>query len=378
MTSFFQALKDDDFYSNKLEHIYLNSNITEETVSTLINQIKDINKSENPKPILIHISSIGGDVNNGYRFLSIFDSSKVPIATIIDNYAFSAATFLFICSPYRLMTKEAYCLLHDYSITFNEDLSLNKKELSDITAHFDKYFNNIIDIYLKKTKFKKNKLIELLQHDIYLDYKDCLSNGIVHRIINYEYKLNSPITHSNIKSLMQNPNTIELHLNPCNQYSSNIDYTIMSNNHKNTNFIIYPQYYTKLNELCSDKSIPTIFNHLNLINKVKNIKGYKIAIINNPISIDNLLPLLFTHKIYIYQHSFIICNLLYLYNLKPSILLDDIIKNNKTLFKLINHILSSKTKMNKSLINNINKQYSIISPADAIKLQLCHEIINIH
>ena len=377
MTSFFETLKDDDFYSNKLSHIYLNSAINNESVSNLINQIKDINKLDNPKPILIHISSAGGDVNNGYRFLSIFDSSKVPIATIIDNYAFSAATFLFICSPYRIMTKEAYCLLHDYSITFNEDLSINKKELSDMTSYFDKYFNNIIDIYLAKTKFKKNKLIDLLQHDIYLDYKDCLSNGIVHRVINYEYKINKQLSHHDIKSLMQNPITIQLNLNPCNQYSSNIDYTIMNNNEGDKQFIIYPQYYTKLNEICSDKTIPTIFNHFNLINKVKNIKGYKIAIIDNPISIDNLLPLLFTHKIYIYQHSFIICNLLYLYNLKPSILLDDIIKNNKTLFKLITYILSSKTKMNKSLINNINKQYSIISPTDAIKLQLCHEIITI-
>lgn len=78
-----------------------------------------------------------------------------------------------------------------------------------------------------------------------------------------------------------------------------------------------------------------------------------------------------------YEHTFIICNLLYLYNLKPSILVDDIAKNNKTIFTLIKHILKTKTKMNMQQINDINKKYSIISSTDAKKLKLCHEIIHI-
>jgi ATP-dependent protease ClpP protease subunit len=371
---FFKSLKDEDFFSNKLTHLYLNSFINTESVDKLIEDINNVNKLDNPKPILIHISSIGGDLNQGYRFLSIFDTSKVPIATIIDNYSFSAATFLSISCPYRIMTKEAYCLIHDYTVTLKEEITINKTDIYDITKHYDYYFNNIIDIYIKKTKFKRNELIELLQHDIFLDYKDCLSKGIVDRIIDCDYKPSFSLKNiDDIKNIVKLPNVIPIKLNPCREYSSNIDYTIMNNNDGDKHFIIYPQYYSRIN--CKDNSPPSIFDHFNLISKIKYMNGDKIAIIDNPISIDNLLPLLFTHKIYMYQHTFIICNMLYLYNLKPSILLDDIIKNNKKLFKLIKHILSSKTKMSKSQIDDINKKYSIISSQDAKKLNLCHEII---
>ena len=378
--NYFKSLKDEDFFSNHLTHIYLNSIITEKSVDKLINDINNANKMDNPKPILIHISSQGGDVNQGYRFLSIFDNSKVPIATIIDNYSFSAATFLSISSPYRLMTKESYCLIHDYSVSFNNELSFTKTDLFNITSYFQTYFNNIIEIYLKKTKLKRNELIDLLQHDIYLDYKQCLANGIVHRVIDCEYK--KPFTLKNtsdIKTMIQNPNVIQINLNPCSYYSSNLDYTIMNNNQGDKSFIIYPKYhYKNKREYNNELTIANIFDNINLISKVKFMNGNKIAIIDNPISIDNLLPLLFAHKIYIYEHAFIICNLLNLYNLKPSILLDDIIKNNKTIFKLIKQILSSKTKMSKTQIDDINKKYYIISSTEAKKLHLCHDIIKLY
>jgi ATP-dependent protease ClpP protease subunit len=373
---FFKSLKDEDFFSNKLNHIYLNTSINEESVNKLIYDINKINKLDNPTPILIHIACDGGEINEGYRLLSIFDTSKVPIATIIDNYSFSAATFLSITCPYRLMTKEAFCLLHDYSVTFKQEITVNKTDVFNLTTHFDSYFNNIIDIYLKKTSIKREELVELLQHDIYLDYKDCLSKNIVHRVIDCEYKPTFSLKKINdIKNIVKLPNVISIKLNPCYEYSSNINYTIMNNNDGNKHFIVYPQYYSK--NTCRNDIQPTIFNHFNLISKVKYMNGDKIAIIDNPISIDNLLPLLFTHKIYMYHHTYIICNMLYLYNLKPSILLDDIIKNNKKLFKFIKNILLSKTKMSKQQIDDINKKYSIISSQEAKKLHLCHEIIHL-
>ena len=116
MDNFFSNLTDTDFYSNKLYHIYFNSYIEDKTIDELIIKIKEANNIDNPKPILIHISSTGGKVVDGIRLLTIFKLSKVPIATMIDNYSCSAATFLSINSPYRVMNKYGYCLLHEYSI----------------------------------------------------------------------------------------------------------------------------------------------------------------------------------------------------------------------------------------------------------------------
>ena len=219
MTDFFNKLNDNDFFSDKLTHIYFNGKVNDSSVDKLFNDIREANKikEENgiqikPKPILIHINSVGGSVYDGMRFLSIFKISSVPIATIIDNYSFSAATFLSIHSPYRVMTKNSFCLIHNYS--YSGIIKYNKEQLFSKINEFETYFSNIIDMYLKKTNFKKEELNNLLQHDLYLNYKFCLEKGIVDRVIDFELISNKKIN-KNIYDIIRNDKTINLHLLPC-------------------------------------------------------------------------------------------------------------------------------------------------------------------
>jgi ATP-dependent protease ClpP protease subunit len=389
MTDFFKKLNDNDFFSDKLTHIYFNGDVEKSTVDILFDEVIKANKKINifgktikPKPILIHINSNGGSVYEGMRFLSIFKISEVPIATIIDNYSFSAATFLSVHSPYRIMTKNSFCLLHYYSVkTFNK---FKRGELISNIKEYETYFNNIIDIYLKKTKINKEELYDLLQHDLLLDYKYCLDKGIVDRIIDYENpKIN---TKKNIYEIIKDVNTINIYLYPCSNYNDNFDKKIRDYNEQSKIRLIYPnndKCYTEKSTIFEKKDVNSkkdmdsydIFHSLNLINRVKAINGTKIAIINVPISIDNILPLLYTNKIYIYNHSFIICNLLYFNNPMSNILMVDTLKNYKTIFNKIKTILKQKTKMSIKDISNIDKKYIIINPKEAIKLGLCHEII---
>jgi len=389
MNEYFKKLKDDDFFSDKLTHIYFNGIVEKITIDKLFEDVREANKTTEihgkiikPKPILIHINSTGGSVYEGMRILSIFKISSVPIATIIDNYSFSAATFLSVHSPYRIMTKNSFCLLHYYSVrTLNR---FKRNELISNIKEYESYFNNIIDIYLNKTKLNKEELYELLQHDLYLDYKYCLEKGIVDRIIDYENPIKK-IMKKNIYEIIKDNKTINIYLHPCSNNNIILDNNIRKYNENKSNiYLIYPK-----NEECYLNSYITsekkdtndqidsydIFHTLNLINRIKAIKGTKIAIINVPISIDNILPLLYTNKIYIYNHSFIICNLLYFRNPMSNILMSDTLKNYKTLFNKIKTILKQKTKMSIKDISNIDKKYVIINPKEAIKLGLCHEII---
>jgi ATP-dependent Clp protease protease subunit len=389
MNDYFNKLKDNDFFSDKLTHIYFNGLVEKITIDKLFEDVREANKTTEihgkiikPKPILIHINSTGGSVYEGMRILSIFKISSVPIATIIDNYSFSAATFLSVHSSYRIMTKNSFCLLHYYSVkTINR---FKRNELISNIKEYESYFNNIIDIYLNKTKLNRKELYELLQHDLYLDYKYCLEKGIVDRIIDYE-KPQKKIIKKNIYEIIKDNKTINIYLHPCSNNNIILDNDIRKYNENTSNiYLIYPK-----NEDCYLNSYTTseksdthdqinsydIFHTLNLINRIKAIHGTKIAIINVPVSIDNILPLLYTNKIYIYNHSFIICNLLYFKNPMSNILMSDTLKNYKTIFNKIKTILKQKTKMNISEISDIDKKYVIINPKDAIKLGLCHEII---
>jgi ATP-dependent protease ClpP protease subunit len=383
MDNFFQKLSDKDFYSDKLTHIYFNSKVEDKTIDELIVKIKEANNLENPKPILIHICSFGGNLTDGLRLLTIFKLSKVPIATMIDNYSCSAATFLSISSPYRVMNKYGYCLLHEYSISG----FVNKKRdvfINSLKA-IDKYFNVIIDMYLEKTKYSKQELLELLQHNIFLDYKTCLSKGIVDRVIDVHYS--TPIENLKINDLIKSRNVIHLAIS-CDFNLSNIDLSIMTSNanpNKNS-YLIYPNHEDcdeiekqkdkakiKTSDVLTDRNI---FKTLNVIPRISSINTTKIGIIDTPISIDNLIPLLFTDKIYMYKHTFIICNLIYFYNMNNSILLDDNVKNTKLLMNTIKTILKKKTKMKLSDISNINRKFLIVDSKQAKDWGLCHEIID--
>lgn len=392
MTEYFNKLSDNDFFSDKLTHIYFNGKVEVKSVDKLIDDIREANKTKEekgiqiiPKPILIHINSVGGSLYDGMRFLSVFKISSVPIATIIDNYSFSAATFLSIHSPYRVMTKNSFCLLHNYS--YSGIIRLNREKLFSKLNEFETYFSNIIDMYLKKTNFKKEELNELLQHDLYLNYKYCLEKKIVDRIIDFEIPSKKKIK-MDIYDIIKNDKTINLNLLPCSNDNISLDKIIRKNNENSSNmFLIYPihnvcdedtltkTYKINPEKNSNDENMIDIFHALNLTNKIKAINGIKIAIIDVPISIDNILPLLYTNKIYIYNHSFIICNLLYFNHPVNNILIEDTFKNYNTIFNQIKTILKQKTKMTLKEISNINKKYVIIKPEEAVKLGLCHEII---
>jgi ATP-dependent protease ClpP protease subunit len=76
MANYFNKLKDNDFYSDKLTHIYLDGEITNTNIDKLIDDIRNANKDPKQKPILIHISSLGGSLQDGMRLMSIFNISK--------------------------------------------------------------------------------------------------------------------------------------------------------------------------------------------------------------------------------------------------------------------------------------------------------------
>lgn len=376
MAKYFTKLKDNDFFSNKLTHLYLDGEITDKKIDKLFDDIREANAAKDAKPILIHISSIGGNLQDGMRLINIYNISKLPIATIIDNYCFSIATLLSINSPYRIMTKNGYCLLHEYRI--QGYINAERKNLYNIMEKLDTYFKIIIEMYLKRTKFDKNELIELLKHNLILNYKTCLSKGIVDRVINNNYS--KKIKTIDINKYIRDASINNIILS-CNIKLNIIDNFIDDINTKNKKpCLIYITHFNCEDNNDNDKkkedtnTIISIFKPLCLVSRIKNIQTPTYGIINVPISIENLIPLLYTNRIYMYNNAFIICNLLNAFN-NYSLLLDDNIKNTNLIINNIKSILKAKTKMSLTDIDNINKKFIILDAKKSKELGLCHEII---
>jgi hypothetical protein len=225
-------------------------------------------------------------------------------------------------------------------------------------------------MYLEQTNFKKEELKELLQHDLLLDSDFCLKKGIVDRVIDIKRDKPKDVKITNIYDIIQNYNYNNITIS-CKEAIYKLDKIIFQKDISPV--IIYPRRFN-----CNETQVErTIFDTLNLIPRIKNIDAPTYAVIEGPISIDDLLPILYCDHIIMFDHAYIVSNILYFHN-KIGFLLSDNIKNTELIFDIIKKVLKEKTSMSVKQIEDINSKFSIINAAEAKKLGLCNNIIKYH
>jgi ATP-dependent protease ClpP protease subunit len=133
----------------------------------------------NPGSIHLHINSYGGSVLAGFSSVDYILNSKVPVNTIIDGCAASAATIMSVCGEHRQMNRHAYMLIHQLS----SGMWGKYQELQDKIENCDRFMEMIINIYEEHTKIPKKELNKLLKHDLWWDADTCLKYGLIDEII---------------------------------------------------------------------------------------------------------------------------------------------------------------------------------------------------
>ena len=130
-------------------------------------------------PLYLHINSFGGSVFAGFSSVDHILNSKVPVHSVVDGCAASAATIMSVVASERYMHKHAFMLIHQLSAG-----SWGKyEELKDDMQNNDLIMNKIKDIYKEYTKIPSKKLDEVLKRDLWWDAKTCLEYGLIDEII---------------------------------------------------------------------------------------------------------------------------------------------------------------------------------------------------
>jgi len=166
-------------------HIYFYTDVNQESCldlnrklirlqNTILKQKMDLNLEETPK-IYLHINSPGGCLFSGFSTLDVIKYSKVPVVTIIEGMAASAATMMSIVAKERYMTPNSYMLIHQLS----SGLWGKFEEQVDDFRNSSTLMDNIIQLYLEHTNIKEKKLKKMLKRDIYWNYDECKKNGLV-------------------------------------------------------------------------------------------------------------------------------------------------------------------------------------------------------
>ncbi len=176
----------------KENHLYFHTGVDEDSVDSVkklmrsyaikFNRIRKTHTCVkiNPKPLYLHIYSPGGDV---YAGLSLFDyileyREHIPVYTVVEGLAASAATFISVAGTKRFITPSSYMLIHQLS-TFMHG---NFEQLKDEFDNSKKLMEKIMGIYETYTSITKKKIPKILKHDLIWDADECAANGLVDEI----------------------------------------------------------------------------------------------------------------------------------------------------------------------------------------------------
>ena len=169
--------------------IYYYSEVSRQKILVLNKNLKTLNDNllnqaqlldlKEPANIYLHVNSFGGSVFAGLAAVDYVKSCEVPVITIVEGCAASAATLFSVVGAHRQIRNNSFMLIHQIS----SGMWGKYEELKDSIDNCDLFMQIIKDIYNEHTKIPKKKLNEILKHDLWFDAETCLEYGLVDEII---------------------------------------------------------------------------------------------------------------------------------------------------------------------------------------------------
>ena len=130
-------------------------------------------------PIKLHINSLGGYIYDSMAGIDAIRRCPVPVHTIIEGVAASAATLMSVHGTKRYITENSYMLIHQLSSV----LWGKYEDLKDDMKNNELFMERIRKIYKAYTEVPEEKLNEILKHDLWWDAEQCLEYKMVDEIV---------------------------------------------------------------------------------------------------------------------------------------------------------------------------------------------------
>ena len=168
--------------------IYFYADINDINILTLRTELQKMINSHlifsiknecSPLPIKLYINSSGGEVSSAFIIVDLILKSKVPIYTIIEGEAASAATLISVVGHKRYITEHSHMLIHQ----IRGGVWGKMTDFEDEMKNMKMYSNKLIKIYKKHTKITEVKLNKMLKKERIWNSKLCIKYGLVDEII---------------------------------------------------------------------------------------------------------------------------------------------------------------------------------------------------
>lgn len=185
------------FYLRDLKQrkLFLNEDVSAFSVSEIVKHIMQFNAEdrlipvEERTPILLYVTSNGGDVDAGFELIDVIQSSKTPVYTINLGYQYSMGFLIGIAGHKRFATKNAKFLHHD-----GTNVIINSgTKVKDQMEFQDKIEARIKNYVINRTKVTEQEYDTHLRQEWYLFADEAKEYGMVDCIIGIDCDIDEVI-----------------------------------------------------------------------------------------------------------------------------------------------------------------------------------------
>tara|TARA_Y100000591_G_C21812727_1_gene688869 strand:+ start:637 stop:1305 length:669 start_codon:yes stop_codon:yes gene_type:complete len=170
-------------------HIAFNCIINNENIDKLILYITSIVNNKKilnyPDFIYLHINSIGGRISSLNKFIDFFNTLDIQIISIIEKKCNDCAILLASLCHYRIMKKDAICILSKYDVINIPYYWSAFKQCENDQQEISTFVNSLINILcnVSQSKITIQKLQNYLQYNQNWSAKKCKKLGLVDEIV---------------------------------------------------------------------------------------------------------------------------------------------------------------------------------------------------
>lgn len=172
-----------DVYSLLLKHriVFINSDIEDAMASNIAAQLLYLESEDPHKDINIYINSNGGSVQAGMVICQIIDYIACDCSTTILSGAASMASMIASCGTKgkRYILQKSKHMLHQVSSGHRGNIV----DMKIAMAETDRINNMLIDMYVENTGQPREKLLEDMSRDFYLNAEESVAYGLADHIL---------------------------------------------------------------------------------------------------------------------------------------------------------------------------------------------------
>lgn len=177
--------------------------IVDDSVSA-IGMKEALDKVETPK-LRVRINSTGGSVPEALAIYSLLNDFQGDVETIVDGYACSAASIIFMAGSKRIVPKNGLLLIHNAWTSAEGDKNALRKVADDL----EKITQPSVDIYLSKTNLTEKEIKEMMDKETWITSQEALEMGFATTVESQEPKQSLEINFEFVRNLVEKSKNYE-------------------------------------------------------------------------------------------------------------------------------------------------------------------------